>query len=241
MEFSGKGVLITGGGSGVGKATALKFAEAGAKVAIAGRRLDRLNEVVNKINELGGLGLAVQCDVSVKESVSEMVDRVLRSFGGVDILVNNAGVFLGKSVLDTELDEWDTVMRVNLTSAFLCTRSVLAHMVERGEGKIINVASGGGLRGGPMGSAYCASKAGMIALTESLAEEMRHLRINVNVVCPGPVRTELFDGIASSIREKIAGEAMEPEDVANVVVFLASDASKAINGQIIQVRNRVRW
>jgi 3-oxoacyl-[acyl-carrier protein] reductase len=241
MGFSGKRVLITGGGNGIGRATALKFAEAGAKVAVVGRRLDRLNEVANKINELGGLGLAVQCDLSIKESVSEMVDRVLQSFGGLDILVNNAGVFLQKSVLDTEYDEWDNVIRVNLTAAFLCTRGVLAQMVERGEGKIINVASGGGLRPGPMASAYSSSKAGLIALTQSLAEEIRHLRINVNVVCPGPVRTEMFDAITPELRAKIEGDIMEPEDVANVVLFLASNASKAINGQIISIRDRVRW
>lgn len=114
-------------------------------------------------------------------------------------------------------------------------------MVDRGEGKIINVASGAGLRGGPMSSAYSSSKAGMIALTQSLAEEIRHLRINVNVVCPGPVNTEMFDAISPSLREKIAGDIMEPEDVANVVVFLSSEGSKAINGQIIQIRNGVRW
>jgi NAD(P)-dependent dehydrogenase (short-subunit alcohol dehydrogenase family) len=241
MEFSGKGVLITGGGSGTGKATALKFAERGAKVAVVGRRLDRLNEVVEKINQLGGLGMADQCDLSVPEYISEMVDRVLRSLGRVDILVNNAGILFEKSVMDTELAEWETVMRVNLTSAFLCSRSVLPRMVKQGEGKIVNIASGGGIRGGANGSAYCASKAGMIALTQSLAEEVRHLRINVNAVCPGPVRTEMLDGVSPSIREKLFLETMEPEDVANFVVFLASDASKAMNGQAIQVRDRVRW
>jgi 3-oxoacyl-[acyl-carrier protein] reductase len=241
MKFKGKKVLITGGGNGIGRATALKFAEAGANVAVVGRRLERLNEVANKINELGGSGLAVQCDLSMKEAVSEMIDRVLQSFGGVDILVNNAGVFLQKSVLDTELDEWDNVIKVNLTAAFLCTKAVLAQMMERKEGKIINIASGGGLRPGPMASAYSSSKAGLIALTQSLAEEIRHLKINVNVVCPGPVRTEMFDAITPELRAKIEGDIMDPEDVANVVMFLASDSSKAINGQIISIRDRVRW
>jgi 3-oxoacyl-[acyl-carrier protein] reductase len=240
MKLAGKNALVTGGGKGIGRAIALKFAREGANVAIASRTAADLREVAGEIR-LGGVQvLEIVCDVSQEPQILSMVKNVMDEFGGIDILVNNAGAILEKPVLEIESEEWDRLMNVNLRSVFLCTKAVLQHMVAQRSGKIVNIASGSGLRGLPLGSAYSASKAAVIAFGKSVAEEVRTFGINVNTICPGPVRTQMIN--ASYLRHRFEdADIIDPEQVANAALYLASDDSKSMNGQIINLRNRARW
>ncbi len=242
MKLKEKKALVTGGGRGIGRAIALKFTEEGASVAVVSRTQHDLEEVADKVHSMGGRALDVVCDLSDEKKILSMVNKVISTFDRIDILVNNAGVFLEKSVTETQIAEWDHILKVNLRSVFICTKAVLKYMIDQRSGKIINIASGSGIRGLPSASAYSASKAGVIAFTESLSEEVRHFNINVNAICPGPVKTEMLNLGPASLKKRFDEmDLIDAEQVANAAVFLASENSKAINGQIINVRNRVRW
>lgn len=242
MKLKNKNALVTGGGRGIGRAIALKLAEEGTSVAIVSRTQRDLEEVADKVHSMSGQALKIVCDLSDEKNILSMVDKVIGTFGRIDILVNNAGAFLERSVMDTQIEEWDQILKLNLRSVFICTKGVLKYMIDQRSGKIVNIASGSGLRGLPSASAYSASKAGVIAFTESLSEEVRNLNINVNAVCPGPVKTEMLNLGPGSLKKRFNEmDLTDPEQVANAVVFLASEDSRAINGQIINVRNKVRW
>jgi 3-oxoacyl-[acyl-carrier protein] reductase len=240
MMLQNKVALITGAGRGIGREIALTYARAGADVALVARTDSQLNAVAGEIVELGRRALAITADVSEPVAVERMVAETLREFGRLDILVNNAAVAGPKLVIDTTLEDWNRMIGVNLTGVYLCSRAVLPHMLERGQGKIISISSGSGLRGSARNAHYSASKAGVVAFTQGLANEVREHGLQVNVICPGPIKTEM---LASRPDTSPVDEAnfLETEDVAGAALFLASDLSGRMNAQIISVRNSNRW
>ncbi|WP_324736589.1 3-oxoacyl-ACP reductase family protein [Thermococcus sp. SY098] len=233
MELAGKVALVTGASRGIGRAIAVALAQKGANVVINYVRNEEEAERTEELcKEYGVETLVVKADVSNKEEVRKMVERVIKKFGRIDILVNNAGI-LGNSINPMEIteEEWDKVISINLKGAFLVIQEVLRYMKK---GKIVNIASIAGKNGGTVGAHYAASKGGLIALTFNLA---RHLAPNilVNAVAPGPVDTEL---IPPEIKEKLrklslTGEIAKPEDVAHAVIFLLENDH--ITGELIDV------
>jgi len=240
MMLNGKVALITGAGRGIGKEIVLTYARAGADVALVARTKSQLEIVANEVHKTGQRALVIQADVSDPADVQRMVEETLREFGQIDILVNNAAVAGPVPVIDMTLEDWNRMIGVNLTGVYLCSRAVLPHMIERGQGKIISIASGSGLRGSARNAHYSASKAGVIAFTQALANEVREHGLQVNVICPGPIKTEM---LASRPNTSPVDESnfLETKDVAGAALFLAADLSGRMNAQIISVRNSNRW
>ena len=248
MKLKDKVAIITGGGTGIGKAISFAFAREGAKVALAARTLPRLEEVVKAIKAKGGRAIAIPTDISDHEQIKRMVARTIDEFGQIDILVNNAarGTFNNADVADMNLDEWYDSLAANLTGAMLCSREVLKHMVPRKSGNIVNVSSVAGLSGVPKESPYAASKWGLIGFTETLAIEVGKHNIRVNCISPGATRTQEFedwvktaaksfsisyDAVMSKLTENNALKRIaETEEIANCIVFLASDDASAVTG-----------
>lgn len=232
MSFKNKVAIVTGGGRGIGRATALALAREGARVVIASRTLSEIEAVAKEISRIGGEVLAIRTDVSREEDVKNLVDRTVEAFGRVDILVNNAGVIILKSVVDLTKEEWDWLMSINLTGVFLCSKYVLKKMVEQGSGKIVNVSSMGGRVGAKGRAPYRPSKAAVINFTQCLAEEAKEHNINVNAVCPGGTDTDMMRIAHPEID---ATKLMKTEDVADIIVFLVSEASRGLYGVIIDI------
>jgi NAD(P)-dependent dehydrogenase (short-subunit alcohol dehydrogenase family) len=230
MRLSDKISLITGGSGGIGSAIAISLASEGSKVAIADKNTQRCQALAEKISS-SGKALALKADVSIEADVAAMVRHTLSSFGRIDILVNNAGVNLPfRAVKDLRLEEWEWVIKTNLTGVFLCCREVLPSMIKQGSGKIINISSSGGRKGAAGRSPYRASKAAIINFSECLAAEVKQYGIDVLTICPGAVRTEMLDEITGG---NAPAYAMNPEDIAELAVFLASNESKALTGTAI--------
>ncbi len=185
--------LITGASSGIGKATALAFAKAGIDVALVSRSLDKLTSVAAAAQHVGVEATAYELDLACVSQVQAKIQAIASDFGGVDILVNNAGIGYTGSLRDTSLSDWQKVMDLNVTSVFQCTMGVLPGMRDRGTGTIINVASIAGKQAFPNWGAYCVSKAGLIALSQTLAQEERAHGIRVTAICPGAVNTGIWD------------------------------------------------
>lgn len=248
MKLKDKVAIITGGGTGIGKAISLAFAKEGAKVVVAARTLPRLEETVKDIKAKGGKALAVQTDISDYEQVKRMVAKTIKELGRVDILVNNAarGTFNNADVPDMSLEEWRESLAINLTGAMHCCKEVLKDMIPRRSGSIINVSSVAGLSGVPRESPYAASKWGLIGFTETLAIEAGKHNIRVNCISPGATRTQEFEdwvktsaktfGISyDQVMTKLADNnalkrIAEPAEIAACIVFLASDDASAITG-----------
>jgi 3-oxoacyl-[acyl-carrier protein] reductase len=230
MRLAGKTAIVTGGGRGIGRAIAIGFAREGANVVVAARTAPEIEEVVRRIEQAGARGLAVECDITDEDAVEELVRVTLRTFGGVDILVNNAGIATARPVWGMSKKSFEAILQVNLVGSFLCTKHVWRPMRERGGGSVINVSSLGGIVGYPMLSAYCASKSGQIGLTKACAEEGKADRIRVNAIAPGKGDTT----IRASIPED-KGRLLRPEDHVGVCVFLASDESRYVTGQVIPI------
>lgn len=231
-KLDGQVALITGSGRGIGRAIASLFAAEGARVTVTARSADEIESAAEEIRAAGGEAIAVTGEVTDEADVNRVVEETVDRFGQIDILVNNAGANLPHiDLVDIEPDDWRRVIDVNINGMYLCTRAVIPHMTSRGSGKIINVSSIGGRRGGRGRGPYRVTKAGMINLTETLAAELREHGINVNCICPGGVDTEMMRMIAGGGR--IRSELIQPVEIARIALFLASDESSAITGTSI--------
>lgn len=239
QELEGRTALVTGGGRGIGRACVERLAAEGANVAINFRSNEAAaRETLERVTELNRSGLVVRADVSREDDVNEMVRRVERELGPIDLLVNNAGVFDYVSHEETTLEIWQRALDNNLTSAFLVSWAVKAGMIERGFGRIVNVASIAGLRSRPMSIAYAASKAGMIGLTKSLAEAVAGDNVRVNAVAPGLTETDILEGVEQSQVDSIVDSTPlkrigRPDDISEVVLFLLSERSGFMTGQTV--------
>jgi NAD(P)-dependent dehydrogenase (short-subunit alcohol dehydrogenase family) len=244
--LDGKRALISGGASGIGRATALLFAQEGAAVAIVDLDGARGKEVEREIHQGGGRGLFILGDVSRAEDCRRAVEETVRAFGGLDILFNNAGIVLRATVLETGEEEWERVIAVNLRSVFLLSRYAIPHMVQAGGGAIVNNASGWGLVGGPRAAAYCASKGAVVNLTRAMAVDHGAQNIRVNCVCPGDTDTPLLRREARQLgmdesrflaeaADRPLGRIGRPEEIAEAVLFLASDAASFVTGAVLAV------
>lgn len=236
-------VVITGGGTGLGLAMVRALARAGASICIAGRRIGPIEEAANEVTQLGRNALAVQADVSDSSQVDRLISTAVNQFGHIDVLVNNAALVssnVRKPIWDISDGEWQLAMDVNLSGAFYCARSAAKVMSEQGRGKIINVASGFGLRGGRDIYMYCCTKGGVIQLTRVLSFSLARYGITANSIVPGFIPTEATN---SDIRETLppsgdflpTGKLGVPEDLGPVAVFLASPASDYMTGEMIIV------
>ncbi len=237
IDLSGKVAVVTGAGRGIGKSTAIALAEAGADVVLAARTLSQLEEAALQICSKGRRALPIQTDVTQKESVEKLMSSAHDQMGGLHILVNNAGIMAPGPLMEQSEEAWDRVMAVNLKGIFLCTQAAGHYMIKKQYGKIINLASTGGVIAGPNNASYYSSKAAIIHFTRSVAIEWIRYNINVNAVGPGTVDTEMVDQfIQGGKRETILKgipirRFADPEEVANLVVFLASDLSNYIVGE----------
>ena len=194
FSLGGKVAIITGGGTGIGRSTALLFAEAGADVVVGGRTLVVLEKVAEEVRTLGKRSLAMPVDITKKADIDNLVQRVMDEFGAIDILVNNAGQFLGEQLIDTPEKHWDQIMDIDLKGHYLCSQTVAKIMMKQKSGKIINVASDLGIRVSQTGGAYCIAKAGVFMLTKVLAKELAPYNIRVNTILPGLIRTPMSEG-----------------------------------------------
>ncbi|GLV54014.1 beta-ketoacyl-ACP reductase [Dictyobacter sp. S3.2.2.5] len=242
MRLKERVAVVTGSGSGIGRAIAQIFAAEGAAVVVVDRVGDRARETVSQLTEAGGKALAVVADVASARDVEAIVSQALQVYGRVDILVNNAGLALGDDILSITEEEWDTNLAVVLKSVYLCSRALLPGMIERGQGAIVNIASVNGLNG--LGEeAYSAAKAGMINLTKNMAVKYGSSGVRVNCICPGTIRTPIFQPDLErdpQLFERLAkwyplGRVGEPEDIARAALFLASDDASWITGTAMVV------
>ena len=232
--------IITGGARGIGRAAAIKMIKEGASVALLDILSKEVSQTAKELQANGGRALGIKADVTRKEEVGKAVDQVLAKFGRVDILVNNAGIVKPALLEDVQDGDWDAVVNVNLKGAFFCTRAVLPAMKEQHYGKIINIGSRASL-GKELRTVYGATKAALIGVTRTWALELGQHNINVNYIGPGPIATELFTGAnpvdspkTKAIIDGIPLKKMgQPEDVANLISFLASDEASFITGQAI--------
>jgi len=246
MRLKGKVALITGGTSGIGSATAIRFAAEGAAVAITGRNTERGEQVVRDIVANDGEALFIQSDVRSAEDCRRAVEQTLERFGKIDVLFNNAGVFHPKSIPDCTEEEWDETIDSSLKGAFLMSKYVLPSMIERGSGSIIHTSSGWGILGGNKAAAYCAAKGGLIVMAKAMAIDHGPDGIRVNCVCPGDVMTPMlpddaakrgmsWDDYAVDAADRPLGRIGTTEDIANAVLYLASDESSFVTGDALVV------
>ena len=237
-----KVALVTGAGKGLGKSMVLALSESGAHVVVVSRTLPDIEATAKEIQENGGKSLPIAVDVTKEEGVVRMVETILREFKTIDILVNNVGTFIGGPLLESSIEDWHKMLEINLTSTYLCSKVVGKHMVERQNGKIINISSALGIFGARDSGAYCASKGGVIQLTKALAIEWAKYNINVNSIAPYSLETEKTSTMLEDEKVKKAliskiplSRIGQPSDVSGTVVFLASKASDYITGQVIFV------
>ncbi|HHY47160.1 MAG TPA: SDR family oxidoreductase [Firmicutes bacterium] len=246
MRLKDKVALVTGGAEGIGAAIAKVFAREGAAVAVVDVNVATGNRTVQAINDAGGKAIFLRADVSKSHEVKAMVEGVIAEFGRVDILVNNAGVTLNATVADTEEDDWERVIGVDLTGVYLCSKYIVPHMVEHGGGNIINIGSIASFVGLNNNAAYNAAKGGVMMLTRNMAVDYAPMKIRVNALCPGMVMTpmlEKFIAIQPDPKAYVAkveastplGRIGTPEEVAEAALFLATDECPYITGAALMV------
>lgn len=242
MQFNGKTAIVTGGGKGIGEAFAKGFSAAGANVVLADIDLDAANEAAERINAGGGRALGLKVDVSSLESCRQMADSAAEHFGSVDILINNAGVRYISPFLEHSEEMWRKTIDINLTGVFFASQAAIPHMLKKGRGKIVNVASVTGILALTKRVAYGAAKAGVIGLTRSMAYELSSQGIWVNAIAPGPTETPMNapyfkdEEMMAIFRKEIPlGNWGQPEDHVRAAMFLASDESDYICGAILAV------
>jgi len=235
-----KVALVTGASQGIGRATALALAEAGAKVAVAARNTEQLSSLVAEIEAAGGQGLAIPMDVADGAQVKAGFQQLLAKFGKLDILVNNAAITRDTLALRMKLEDWEAVLRTNLTGAHLCIQQALGAMLKQRSGRIINVTSVVAQTGNAGQANYVASKAGLIGLTRAIAVEVASRSITVNAIAPGFIETPMTDPLAPELKEKMKsliplGRFGKDREIATAIVFLSSDEAAYITGQVLDV------
>jgi len=246
MKLDGKVALVTGGTSGIGRATAVLFAREGASVALTGRNRERGDQVVKAITGAGGTAIFIRSDVRLADDCRRAVERTLERFGRIDVLFNNAGVYHPKTVLECTEKEWDETIDSSLKGAFLMSKYALPSMIEHGGGSIIHNSSGWGILGGDRAAAYCAAKGGLIVMAKAMAIDHGPAGIRVNCVCPGDTETPMLPDDAEKRGmewyQYLAGASDRPlgrvgtaEEVARAVLFLASDDSSFVTGTALVV------
>lgn len=252
MKLEGKVAIVTGGGGGIGRAISLRFANEGAAIVVAGPTAEKIAGVEKEIRDAGNRALAVLTDVADEARVRQMISAAVEKFGQIDVLVNNAGI-AGPTALvpNVSREDWDHTFAINLTGAFLCAKHALPHMIERQSGCVINITSIAGLQAYAFRGPYCASKWGMIGLTQTLAEEVGRYGITANAIAPGPVRGPRIERVirnrADEMKlpfEEVERQYVEPtalkrmveeEDIAAMALFLASDEGRNITGETLNI------
>jgi 3-oxoacyl-[acyl-carrier protein] reductase len=240
MTLENRKAVVTGAGRGIGKAIASRLTDLGADVAVADIDRETADATARELAAKGRRALGYQLDVSDSEAVSQVFKRIIEDLGGIDILVNNAGLTRDNLIIRMSQEQWDLVMDVNLKGAFNCIRAAIRPMMSQRYGRVINIASIVGQTGNAGQANYAASKAGLIALTRTVAKEFGSRGITANAVAPGYIETPMTDCLTEKVREEFASRILlgrfgRPEDVANVVAFLASDDGDYITGQTINV------
>jgi NAD(P)-dependent dehydrogenase (short-subunit alcohol dehydrogenase family) len=243
LEFAGKVALITGGSSGIGKATAIAFSRAGAKVVIAARTMDKGAEVAAEINNTDGDCLFVKTDVSSASDVENLIDQTIRRYGRIDCAVNNAAIEGQKQFLDWTEAEWDETIDINLKGVWLCMKGEIPHMLKQGGGAIVNISSVAGLIGFPLHGPYVAAKHGVLGLTKSASMEFAKQGVRVNTVCPGVILTPMLEkGFIDNKENATLAANMtpmarfgRPEELAAAVLWLCSDQSTFTTGITLSV------
>lgn len=241
MSLNNKVALITGGSRGIGKAIALELAKNGVNIAINYNSNEaRAKEVIEEAKSYGVKAIAIKANVAIGEDVEQMIKQVEEELETIDILVNNAGVTRDNLLIRMKEEDWDEVMDTNLKGTFLCTKAIARSMMKKRYGKIINIASVVGVMGNAGQGNYSASKAGVIGFTKSMAKELASRGIRVNAIAPGFIQTDMTDVLSEDVKEAMLkaiplNSLGDPKDIANLVVFLSSESSDYITGQVINV------
>jgi len=242
MDLTDRVAIVTGSARGIGRAIALKLAGAGANIVVndIAAAAEELEKTAEEIRALGRQAMAVTADVSSSEDVTRLVDTAASHFSRIDILVNNAGVTRDQLIMRMSDEEWDTVLNIDLKSAFLCTRAVLRHMLRQRWGRIISIASVVGIIGNAGQANYASAKAGIIGLTKSIAKEVGSRGITANAIAPGFIESRMTEQLdekqRQALQERIPlGSIGTPQDVAEAVAFLASEEARYITGQVLNV------
>ena len=244
MELSGKVALVTGAAQGIGKAIAMLLARNGADVVVSDINLEKAQETANEIQGIGRRSFAIKVNVADLKDVERMVEAIVEQFGRIDILVNNAGITRDRLILRMTEEDWDAVLDVNLKGTFNCTKAAIRYMSKQKSGKIVSIASVSGEMGNPGQANYAASKAGVIGFTKTIAREFAGRGINVNAIAPGYIQTPMTDAVPEKAKEElkrmIPMERLgKPEDVAQAVLFLVSENSSYITGQVLNVNGGI--
>lgn len=246
LSMESRVVVVTGAGSGIGREIAVRMGEMGASVAILDKNPASGRETAAQVTALGGKAIAVACDVASAADCRRAVEESIAAFGRIDVLCNNAGTMIRKDTVELEEQDWDALLAVTLKSVYLLSHQVIPHMVRAGGGAIVNTGSGWSLKGGPKAVAYCAAKGGVLNLTRAMAIDHGRQNIRVNCVCPGDIDTPMLVGECTQLGEdpkrfmaeaanRPLGRVGTPGDVADAVLFLASDMSRWVTGACLVV------